>query len=235
MRVGRVNLRAGVVTAFVVLNLWAIGQAHSGTDIDRRVEALLSTLTLEQKVAQMIQGEIKHVTPEDVRVYGLGSVLNGGGSFPAQNKHASVQDWVDLADAYFLASVDTSAGSAGIPIIWGTDAVHGHNNVVGATIFPHNIALGAIGDAGLTAAIAGATAREVSATGIDWIFAPTLAVALDPRWGRTYESYGSSPALVQQFAGGVVEAMQAEGIVATAKHFIGDGGRTAVSIRVTHA
>ena len=224
MRVGRVNLRAGVVTAFVVLNLWAIGQAHSGTDIDRRVEALLSTLTLEQKVAQMIQGEIKHVTPEDVRVYGLGSVLNGGGSFPAQNKHASVQDWVDLADAYFLASVDTSAGSAGIPIIWGTDAVHGHNNVIGATIFPHNIALGAIGDAGLTAAIAGATAREVSATGIDWIFAPTLAVALDPRWGRTYESYGSSPTLVQQFAGGVVEAMQAEGIVATAKHFIGDGG-----------
>ena len=218
------NLRTGAVTAIVVLSLWAIGQAHSGTDIDRRVEALLSTLTLEQKVAQMIQGEIKHVTPEDVRVYGLGSVLNGGGSFPAQNKHASVQDWVDLADAYYLASIDTSAGSAGIPIIWGTDAVHGHNNVIGATIFPHNIALGAIGDAELTAAIAGATAREVSATGIDWIFAPTLAVALDPRWGRTYESYGSNPALVKDFAGGVVEAMQAEGIVATAKHFIGDGG-----------
>ena len=224
MRASRVNLRTGAVTAIVVLSLWAIGQAHSGTDIDRRVEALLSTLTLEQKVAQMIQGEIKHVTPEDVRVYGLGSVLNGGGSFPAQNKHASVQDWVDLADAYYLASIDTSAGSAGIPIIWGTDAVHGHNNVIGATIFPHNIALGAIGDAELTAAIAGATAREVSATGIDWIFAPTLAVALDPRWGRTYESYGSNPALVKDFAGGVVEAMQAEGIVATAKHFIGDGG-----------
>ena len=218
------NLRTGAVTAIVVLSLWAIGQAHSGTDIDRRVEALLSTLTLEQKVAQMIQGEIKHVTPEDVRMYGLGSVLNGGGSFPAQNKHASVQDWVDLADAYYLASIDTSAGSAGIPIIWGTDAVHGHNNVIGATIFPHNIALGAIGDAELTAAIAGATAREVSATGINWIFAPTLAVALDPRWGRTYESYGSNPALVKDFAGGVVEAMQAEGIVATAKHFIGDGG-----------
>ena len=218
------NLRTGAVTAIVVVSLWAIGQAHSGTDIDRRVEALLSTLTLEQKVAQRIQGEIKHVTPEDVRVYGLGSVLNGGGSFPAQNKHASVQDWVDLADAYYLASIDTSAGSAGIPIIWGTDAVHGHNNVIGATIFPHNIALGAIGDAELTAAIAGATAREVSATGIDWIFAPTLAVALDPRWGRTYESYGSNPVLVKDFAGGVVEAMQAEGIVATAKHFIGDGG-----------
>ena len=224
MDVGRANLRTGVVTLVVVLSLWVIGQARSETGIDHRVAALLSTLTLEQKVAQMIQGEIKHVTPEDIREYGLGSVLNGGGSFPGQSKHASVQDWIDLADAYYLASIDTSKGSAGIPIIWGTDAVHGHNNVIGATIFPHNIALGAVGDPELTAAIAGATAREVSATGIDWIFAPTLAVALDPRWGRTYESYGSSPALVKEFAGGVVEAMQKEGIVATAKHFIGDGG-----------
>ena len=224
MNEGRVNLRTGAVTVVVMLSLWAIGQAHSEPDVDSRVETILSTLTLEQKVAQMIQGEIKHVTPEDVREYGLGSVLNGGGSFPAQNKHASVKDWVDLADAYYLASVDTSKGNAGIPIIWGTDAVHGHNNVIGATIFPHNIALGAVGDPELTAAIAGATAREVSATGIDWIFAPTLAVAMDPRWGRTYESYGAKPALVKAFAGGVVEAMQAEGIVATAKHFIGDGG-----------
>ena len=183
MNEGRVNLRTGAVTVVVILSLWAIGQAHSEPDVDSRVKTILSTLTLEQKIAQMIQGEIKHVTPEDVREYGLGSVLNGGGSFPAQNKHASVKDWVDLADAYYLASVDTSKGNAGIPIIWGTDAVHGHNNVIGATIFPHNIALGAVGDPELTAAIAGATAREVSATGIDWIFAPTLAVAMDPEMG----------------------------------------------------
>ena len=192
--------------------------------ISDRVNAVMATLTLEQKVAQMIQGEIKHVTPEDLRRYGLGSVLNGGGSFPAQNKYSSIQDWVDLADTYYLASIDTSEGSAGIPVIWGTDAVHGHNNVIGATVFPHNIALGAVGDPELTAAIAEATAKEVSATGIDWIFAPTLAVAKDPRWGRTYESYGSDPELVREFAGGVVEAMQSNGIVATAKHFIGDGG-----------
>ena len=192
--------------------------------ISDRVDAVMATLTLEQKVAQMIQGEIKHVTPDDLRRYGLGSVLNGGGSFPAQNKYSSIQDWVDLADDYYLASIDSSEGSAGIPVIWGTDAVHGHNNVIGATIFPHNIALGAVGDPALTAAIAEATAKEVSATGIDWIFAPTLAVAKDPRWGRTYESYGSNPALVREFAGGVVEAMQSNGIVATAKHFIGDGG-----------
>ena len=137
-------------------------------------------------------GEIAHVTPEDVRRYGLGSVLNGGGSFPDKNKYASLQDWVALADSYYLASVDTSEGNAGIPIIWGTDAVHGHNNVIGATIFPHNIGL-APPAMPIGAAIAEATAKEVSATGIDWIFAPTVAVALDARWGRTYESTAQTP------------------------------------------
>lgn len=198
--------------------------AHSQSSVEERVESLVSGLSLEQKIAQMIQGEIAHVTPDDLRQYGLGSVLNGGGSFPAKNKYATLQDWVELADAYYLASIDSSMGNAGIPVIWGTDAVHGHNNVIGATIFPHNIALGAVGDPKLTADIAEATAREVSATGIDWIFAPTVAVAQDPRWGRTYESYGSDAELVERFAGGMVKAMQATGIVATAKHFIGDGG-----------
>ena len=107
---------------------------------------LLKTMTLEQKVGQMIQGEISEVTPEDVRRYGLGSVLNGGGSFPDSNKHASIDDWLRVADDYYQASIDTSGGNAGIPIIWGTDAVHGHNNVIGATIFPHNIGLGAARD-----------------------------------------------------------------------------------------
>lgn len=197
---------------------------HSQSSVEERVESLVSGLSLKQKIAQMIQGEIAHVTPDDLRQYGLGSVLNGGGSFPAKNKYATLQDWVELADAYYLASIDSSMGNAGIPVIWGTDAVHGHNNVIGATIFPHNIALGAVGDPKLTADIAEATAREVSATGIDWIFAPTVAVAQDPRWGRTYESYGSDAELVERFAGGMVKAMQATGIVATAKHFIGDGG-----------
>jgi len=189
-----------------------------------RVESLLASMTLEQKVAQMIQGEIKWVTPEDVRRYGLGSVLNGGGSFPYGKKQASVDEWLALADAYYAASVDRSEGSAGIPIIWGTDAVHGHNNVIGATLFPHNIGLGAANDPKLVGDIAAATAREVKATGIDWIFAPTIAVAQDPRWGRTYESFSSDPARVSQFAAPIVSAMQDEGIVATAKHFIGDGG-----------
>lgn len=197
--------------------------AATGDSTEAKVEALLATLTLEQKIAQMVQGEVKHVTPDDLRQYGLGSVLNGGGSFPANNKQATVGEWLALADAYYEASVDTSAGSAGIPVIWGTDAVHGHNNVIGATLFPHNIGLGAMNDADVVAQIAAATAREVKATGIDWIFAPTIAVAKDYRWGRTYESYSSDPALVASYAGGFVEAMQGEGIVATAKHFIGDG------------
>ena len=94
------------------------------------VEQLLQSMTLQQKVAQMIQGEIKHVTPDDMRTYGLGSVLNGGGSFPNNEKYASIQAWVDLADAYYHASREVSAANAGIPTIWGTDAVHGHNNVV---------------------------------------------------------------------------------------------------------
>lgn len=189
-----------------------------------QVEALLASMTLEQKVAQMIQGEIKHVTPDDIRTYGLGSVLNGGGSFPNEEKFSSLQDWVALADAYREASLDTSEGTAGIPLLWGTDAVHGHNNVIGATIFPHNIGLGAANDPELIAEIGRITSREVAATGIDWIFAPTVAVVLDDRWGRTYEGYSDRPEIVGEYAGVIVKALQSEGLLATAKHFIGDGG-----------
>ena len=189
-----------------------------------QVEALLASMTLEQKVAQMIQGEIKHVTPDDIRTYGLGSVLNGGGSFPNEEKFSSLRDWVALADAYREASLDTSEGTAGIPLLWGTDAVHGHNNVIGATIFPHNIGLGAANDPELIAEIGRITSREVAATGIDWIFAPTVAVVLDDRWGRTYEGYSDRPEIVGEYAGVIVKALQSEGLLATAKHFIGDGG-----------
>ena len=198
--------------------------ATTSVDIKACADAITSQLTLRYKVGQMIQGEIRDVSAQDVREFGLGSVLNGGGSFPQENKYATVEDWVDLANAYYEASVDTSEGSAGIPIVWGTDAVHGHNNVMGATLFPHNIALGATRDPELVKQIIGATAREVKATGIDWIFAPTVAVAKDARWGRTYESFSSDPIIAASFVAPIVEAMQAEGIASTAKHFIGDGG-----------
>ena len=189
-----------------------------------KVDSLLASMTVQQKVAQMIQGEIKHVSPDDLRRYGLGSVLNGGGSFPDNNKYSTLEDWVALADAYRQASLDQLGGSAGIPVLWGTDAVHGHNNVIGATLFPHNIGLGAANDPELIGKIGRITSREVAATGIDWIFAPTVAVPLDDRWGRTYEGYSDRPEIVRAYAGVIVSALQSEGLLATAKHFFGDGG-----------
>ena len=213
-----------VIVCVTILLAFSSCSNSSETEFAAQVDAQLAKMTLEQKVAQMIQGEIKYVTPDDVRKYGLGSVLNGGGSFPADDKYASVADWVALADTYYDASLDRSEGNAGIPIIWGTDAVHGHNNVIGATLFPHNSALGAVRDPDLIGRIGAATAREVRATGIDWMFAPTIAVATDLRWGRAYESFSSDPLVVESFAGPYVEAVQGEGVIATAKHYIGDGG-----------
>ena len=143
--------------------------------MEAKIADIVAGMTLAQKVGQMTQAEIKSVTPEQVRQYYLGSVLNGGGSFPDNNKRATVADWVKLADAYWHASMNTDA-SVKIPAIWGTDAVHGHGNVFGATLFPHNIGLGAARDKNLIRHIGHAVAQQVSATGIDWTFAPTLAV-----------------------------------------------------------
>ena len=202
--------------------------------LNARVESLLAQMSLEQKAGQMIQAEIRSVTPADVRKYGLGSVLNGGGSFPKGNKQAAVKDWLALADAYFDASNHAgTAGPSSIPALWGTDAVHGHSNVYGATLFPHNIGLGATRNKDLVEAIGVATAKEVAATGIDWAFAPTVAVASDFRWGRTYESFSEDPALVQELGASMVRGLQGHAgqkgflapgqVLATAKHFIGDG------------
>ncbi|MCA1767213.1 MAG: glycoside hydrolase family 3 protein, partial [Idiomarina sp.] len=156
--------------------------------LEARVESYIEKMTLEQKVAQMIQPEIRDITVEDMRQYGFGSYLNGGGAFPNNDKYATPEDWIALAESMYQASVDDSADGIDIPTMWGTDAVHGHNNVLGATIFPHNIGLGAANNPGLIEKIADITATEVMVTGIDWVFAPTVAVARDVRWGRTYES-----------------------------------------------
>ena len=201
--------------------------------VELRIQEIMKDLTLEQKVGQMVQGEIKWVKPSDVTKHHLGSILNGGGSFPNKNKNSTMQDWLSLADDYYLASQDTSGGGAGIPIVWGTDAVHGHNNVVGATLFPHNIGLGAANDSDLMKKIGEITAREVAVTGIDWVFAPTVAVAKDNRWGRTYEAYSSQSPIIKSYAGEIVAGLQGplaelstneSKVIATAKHFIGDGG-----------
>ncbi len=202
--------------------------------VEKRVDEILRNLSLEQKVGQMVQAEIRHVTPGDVRTYYLGSVLNGGGSFPGNDKHAPVAEWLSLADDFYDASMDRSSGRVPIPVIWGTDAVHGHNNVIGATLFPHNIGLGAARNPDLVEDIGRITAIEVAVTGIDWAFAPTVAVVRDDRWGRTYEGFSEDPEIVREYAGRIVAGLQgAPGnddflgrgrVVATAKHFIGDGG-----------
>jgi beta-glucosidase len=200
-------------------------------DVDAAVAIILADMTLAEKVGQMVQAEISQVTPAQVRDYNLGSVLNGGGSWP-NGKNSSLADWVNLADSYYEASTDTSDGGVGVPLIWGTDAVHGHNNVIGATIFPHNIGLGATNNPSLMRQIGEATALEVAATGIDWVFAPTLAVVRNDSWGRTYEGYSEDPEIVKAYAGEIVTGLQGDAsdrfgpahVIATAKHFIGDGG-----------
>lgn len=204
--------------------------------LEQKVNDLLAGMTLEQKIAQMIQPEIKNITVEDMRKYGFGSYLNGGGSFPNGNKHATPEDWIKLADDMYMASIDDSLDGSTIPTMWGTDAVHGHNNVIGATLFPHNIGLGAANNPALMEEIAAITAKEVMVTGIDWVFAPTVAVVEDDRWGRTYESYSENPAIVRDYAAAVVKGLQGDAtqdflgshrVISTVKHFVGDGGTVA--------
>ncbi|MFM4978598.1 glycoside hydrolase family 3 N-terminal domain-containing protein [Aeromonas caviae] len=201
--------------------------------MERQIQALLSRMTLEEKVGQMIQPDFREVTPEEVTRYKIGSVLNGGGGWPGNNKHASAQDWAHQADTYWQAA---EAGFEGrgyrIPFMWATDAVHGHNNVFAATLFPHNIGLGAARDPDLIYRIGQVTAREVAATGLDWTFAPTVAVPRDDRWGRTYEGYSEDPAIVYHYAGEMVRGLQGSAtdlrgqrhVISNVKHFVGDGG-----------
>lgn len=196
--------------------------------LEAKVAKIVASMTLAQKIGQMTQPEIKTATPEQVRQYYLGSVLNGGGSWPNGNKHASAAEWVALADKYYEASMSTDMALK-VPVIWGIDAIHGNSNVLGATLFPHNIGLGAAHDPKLVGRIGAAVGQAVRATGINWVFAPTLAVVRDDRWGRTYESFSENPALVAEYGGAYVRGLQGSfgsdaNVVATAKHFIGDGG-----------
>src|SRR3989475_9509758 len=199
------------------------------------VAAMVSRMTLAEKVGQMTQAEIQSITPAEVRQYHIGSVLNGGGSWPNNDKHATPSAWLALADAYWDAAL-AADGAVKVPIMWGIDAVHGNSNVFGATLFPHNIGLGAARDPCLVRGIARATAEQVRVTGQDWAFAPTLAVVRDDRWGRTYEGFSEDPAITRAYAAAYVAGLQnagededrsvrrLRGVLATAKHFIGDGG-----------
>lgn len=204
--------------------------------LEKRVDDLMATMTVEEKVGQIIQGDISTITPDDLRKYRLGSILAGGGSDPGNKYNAPAKDWLALADAFWEASMDTSQGGKAIPVIWGIDAVHGQSNIVGATLFPHNIGLGATRDPGLIREIGRITAAETRATGMEWTFAPTVAVPQDDRWGRSYEGYSESPEVVAQLAPAMVEGLQGKAgapdflddrhVMTTVKHFLGDGGTT---------
>jgi beta-glucosidase len=203
-------------------------------ELERRVSSLLAHMSLEQKVGQLIQADISTLTPEDLREYPLGAVLNGGNSKPGGELLAPPSKWLALANRYYLASMASSHGAQPIPEFWGIDAVHGNNDVYGATVFPQNIGLGAAHDPKLLRLIGAATAEEVRAIGLDWTFGPTLAVVSDDRWGRTYESYSQDPALVRAYAREMVLGLQgtpgtkhfldAYHVIATPKHYVGDGG-----------
>jgi hypothetical protein len=216
--------------------LWPAVKAQPPRDpaIERRIDGLLARMNIEDKVGQLIQVDIGSITPADVRTYKLGSVLNGGNSGPYGDDFAPAPKWLALADEYYDASMARSDGRPQIPIIWGTDSVHGNNNIPGATIFPHNIGLGAARDRDLIRKIGEVTAIETAAAGLDWTFAPTLAVVQDDRWGRTYESYSEEPAIPIDYAGAMIEGVQGKvgtkdflsptHVIATTKHFLGDGG-----------
>lgn len=221
-----------------IVGAWPARAAQRDAALEARVDAALKGLTLRQKIGQMTQPEIRAITPDEVRQYAIGTVLNGGGGWPGADRNATPAQWRALSEQFQAAALQATPG---IPLLWGTDAVHGHNNVRGATLFPHHIALGATRDADLVRDIGRATARAVRASGLHWAFAPTLAVVQDLRWGRTYESYSADPALVRRLGQAEVEGLQeglkdGRGVLATAKHYVADGGtRRGIDRGVSHA
>lgn len=201
-----------------------------------RINDLMKRMTLEEKIGQMVQIDRTVASNEVMKKYYIGSVLSGGGSVPANQ--ASAETWINMVNDFQKGSLSTRLG---IPMIYGIDAVHGHNNVYKATIFPHNVGLGATRDPGLVKRIGAATALEVRATGIPYVFAPCIAVCRDPRWGRCFESYSEDPKIVQAMTEiipglqGDIPAKSSKGVpfvggktkvAACAKHYLGDGGTT---------
>ena len=202
-------------------------------NIEAQIDEILPKLTLEQKVGQVIQGDSDSVTPEDVKKYRLGSVLSGGNSAPGPLNYAETNAWLELADKYYNASIDEEGVEVAIPIIWGIDAVHGHANLKGAIIFPHNVGLGATNNPELIEKIAQITAHELTVSGHDWTFAPTLAVPQDLRWGRSYEGFSEDPKIVKSYGDRIVVGLQGKfgsddfmgngKVISSAKHFLADG------------
>ena len=196
---------------------------------EARVEDLLKRMTLDEKIGQMTQVEKNSIKPGDITKYSIGSILSGGGGYPGEN---TPQAWYTMVEGFQNEALETRLQ---IPIIYGVDAVHGHGNLLNATVFPHNIGLGAANDPELMEKIGRATAEEMLATGIPWNFAPIVAVVQDVRWGRTYEGYGEKTELVTSLSTAYIKGLQSLAdddhpspgqsifVLATPKHFIGDG------------
>lgn len=223
------NLRlttAGIT--FILITVMSRG-APIFSSHDKEVEALLARMTLDEKIGQMTQVDSSALKDKaDVQKYFLGSVLSGGGSDPATGNTA--QDWLNFVESFQSHALQTRLK---IPLLYGIDAVHGHNNVDGAVIFPHNIGMGATHDPKLVERAARVTAEEVAGTGIRWTFAPCVTVPQNASWGRTYEGYSDDPALVSELGAAAVRGFQGNtlssaptSVLACAKHFIGDGGTT---------
>jgi beta-glucosidase len=210
-------------TVSLLLFTQCSNKASTRSAIWKTPEELLSLMTLAEKVGQMTQAERGDVRPGDINEYFLGSILSGGGSTPSNN---TPEGWVNLIDGFMEESLKTRLG---IPVIYGIDAVHGHNNALNATILPHNVGLGAIAagdpDRGAAAAYTAGriTAEEMRAAGVRWTFAPVLGVAEDIRWGRTYESFSENVNIVTIMGASIIKGLQDNGAAACMKHFLGEG------------
>jgi beta-glucosidase len=231
-------LAAAVLVVAILVGLQSVaGQAAPAesrqkvfTGFDAQARELLARMTLEEKVGQMCQAEQATLKdPADIEKYYLGSLLSGGGSGPKRKEDYTPKGWTDLLDGYQKHALKTRLG---IPLLYGIDAVHGHNNVPGAVIFPHNIGLGCTRNPELVEKIARVTAKEVRATGANWVFAPCVAVPRDVRWGRTYEGYSEDADVVKSLGAAAVRGLQGANladqlsVLACAKHYVGDGGTT---------
>lgn len=184
------------------------------------VEQLLSTMSIREKAGQMVQAERGSISAGEAEHYGIGSILSGGGSHPTSFNN-STDDWYNMYKKYQEAALDSSSG---IPLIYGIDAVHGNNNLYGATIFPHNIGLGAANDHDLTYEVSKATAEEMLTTGINWTFAPALSVVQNISWGRTYEGFSENSEIHSNLTQSAILGFEDNGVSASAKHFFADGG-----------
>jgi len=226
-----VPVALAVALVGAALTLQSPARAASGTKkafsaYDPQVQPILARMTLEEKVGQMMQPDQEHLKDvADVEKYFLGSLLSGGSSDPAAGN--GLDAWTDMYERYQSHALKTRLK---IPLLYGVDAVHGHSNVIGAVIFPHNVGLGATRDPALVEEIARVTAKEVRATGIQWTFAPCVAVPRDIRWGRTYEGFSEDPELVATLGEAAVRGLQGDdlqdplSVLACAKHYVGDGG-----------